>query len=304
VLTSYQQQTQNLLHDVTGTLYSLTSLTGYINTARSQAALEGECVRFLAGWDGLQLTGTFSAGLPSVTGITYPAGFADTINNWVMVAPVTVTPGTTVSTFNQGAGTITMAANANTSGTFAFTVGPPNITAVLQEMYPIPLGVVGGVGTALCASTGINGIIGVKSISLNWGGSGGSNAYMLDYWDWSSFQAYLRFYGQVGLQGNPAVWTRYQNNIYIRPVPTTGYPMQWDAICNVIPLTTDSTPEAIPYPFTDAVQYYAAYLALLGAQRPADAMGMKAQYTEYLARARAFWQRTIIPTMYPNTSYR
>ncbi len=194
-------------------------------------------------------------------------------------------------------------AAANTSGTFSFIVGPPNTTSNLQEVYPIPLGTLNG-GSAICATTGVNGIIGLKSISLNWGGAAGSNAYMLDYWDWSSFQAYLRFYGQQGLQGNPAVWTRYGNNIYLRPVPTQVYPMQWDCICSVINLVTDSTPEAIPYPFTDAVQYYAAYLALLNAQRPQDAQNMKTQYEEYAARARAFWSRTIIPTMYPSTGYR
>lgn len=303
-LTAYQTQVQQLLHDTTGTLYPLSNLTGYINTARSQLALEAECVRFLFGWDGIQLTGTFTQGSPSIASITYPAAFADTITNWVLVAPVTLTPGTTVIGFNQGGGTITMSANANTSGTFPFFVGPPNNTANLQEVYTLPLGTLAPGGAALCATTGVNSVIAVKSISLNWGGSAGSNAYTLDYWDWSSFQAYLRFYGQQGLQGNPAVWTRYQNNVYLRPVPTQVYPMQWDSICSVIALVNDSTPEAIPYPFTDAVQYYAAYLALLNAQRPADAGQMMQQYQMFCQRARAFWARTIIPTMYPTAGGR
>lgn len=303
MLTTYQTQTQSLLHDATGVLYPVANLTTYINTARTQLALEAECVRFLYGWDGIQMTGTFTANSTAVTGITYPASFNDTITSWVLVAPVTLTPGTTVATYNSGAGTITLSANASTSGTFPFIVGPPNNTSNLQEVYQIPIGTLSG-GSALCATAGINGVIGVKSINLNWGGSAGSNAYVLDYWEWTSFQAYLRFYGQQGLQGNPAVWTRYQNNIYLRPVPTQTYPMQWDCICTPIGLVTDSTVEAIPYAFTDAVQYYAAYLALLNAQRPADAAAMKTQYQEFAARARAFWGRTIIPTMYPTWGYR
>lgn len=302
-LNSYISQTQLLVHDTLGTLYTTTDITGYINLARSQLALEAECVRFNYGWDGLQMTGTFTSGLTSVTAVTYPTSFADTITNWVMVCPAVLTPGTTVANFNSVAQTITLSAPAVVSGTVSFIVGPPNNTSTLQEFYTIPNGNLTG-GTPLVASTGVNGIIGVRTVTLNWGGAGGSNAYMLDYWDWTSYSAYLRFYGQNGLQGNPAVWTRYNNSVYLRPVPSQVYPMQWDCICSVVDMSSNTSPEAIPYPFTDAIPYYAAYMALLNAQRPADAQQMKERYEEYIKRARAFWQRTIIPTMYPDAGYR
>src|SRR5262245_48845444 len=46
-LTVYQQETQRLLHDPNAQAYSLTDLTSYINLARNQIAIEGECVRAL-----------------------------------------------------------------------------------------------------------------------------------------------------------------------------------------------------------------------------------------------------------------
>jgi hypothetical protein len=45
-------------------------------------------------------------------------------------------------------------------------------------------------------------------------------------------------------------------------------------------------------------------MALLNGQRAGDAQQMKERYEEYIRRARAFWQRSIIPTMYPNAGYR
>jgi hypothetical protein len=59
--------------------------------------------------------------------------------------------------------------------------------------------------------------------------------------------------------------------------------MQWDTICSPVALVNDGTPEAIPYPFTDAVKYHATYLALLEAQRKDDAEGMFASNQSIIA---------------------
>ena len=52
-----------------------------------------------------------------------------------------------------------------------------------------------------------------------------------------------------------------------------------------------TTPEAIPYLWTDAVPFFAAYYALLSAQagqRQGDADRMFARYQEFTNRARRF----------------
>lgn len=290
-LTAYQNKTQLLLHDTSGQLYQLSDITSYINTARSQLALEAECVRFLYGVDGLYLTGTFTLGSPVIT-VVSPVVGTQVVVGQTIISP-NVIGGAVVTAIDTGANTITLSNNA-TAGAVAsqFQLTPSYAinTQVNQEIYPLPQNVNTG--------QGIKDVIAVKSITVNWGAGGGSNAPMLQYWDFTTYQAYLRYYGQTGLGGQPCVWTRYQNNVLIRPVASSVYPMQWDTICSVIDLTDDNTPEAIPYPFTDAIPYYAAYLALFNSQRAGDAQMMLEEYEKFARRARAFWQRTIIPNVY------
>lgn len=164
-----------------------------------------------------------------------------------------------------------------------------NNTVVNQEVYPYP--------TAIAVSSGIKDVIQVKSVTVNWGGANGSNQYMLEQWSFTKYQAYLGFYGP-NLQGNPAVWCNYQNAVRMRPIPSQISPMQWDTICSVIDLASDSDPEAIPYPYTDSVKYYAAYLSYMNSQNPAPSTQMEALYNKTLAEARSFTQRTFVPYVY------
>lgn len=50
--------------------------------------------------------------------------------------------------------------------------------------------------------------------------------------------------------------------------------MQLDCSCMVYPLENDDDPEPLPYPWTDAVAYYAAWLCLIQQQRREDAQAM------------------------------
>ncbi len=301
-LSYYLSQTRLLLHDTLGSLYPTADLTSYINSARSQLALESECVRYLSQFNtsssGL-VTGTYTAGNPVLAGIG-----SRTIGEGVVNADqiYDFAPGTVVIASTLTNTTISPAPLRTQGSSQIVTFYPALATVAGQEAYFYNGNVQSG--TPILTSFGLQSIIQVKSITVNWGGTFGSNAYMLDYWDFRSYQAYLRFYGPTGLQGNPAVWTAYQNTVFMRPVPTQAYPMQWDTICSVIDLASDADVEAIPYPFTDAIPYYAAYLALLNSQRSADAGAMKERYEEYIKRARAFVQRTIVPTMYPGGGYR
>ena len=291
-LNAYISATQLLLHDTAGQRYSISDLTTYINSARSQLALEGECVRFLYGLDGIVCTGVFNTASSSITGIT-GLGTLDTITGWNVWSAGC--PSGTIVYSSTGGTSIVMygqtgsAQNASVSGTLSMVVSPPNATATNKEVYALP--------TSVSATLGIQSIIQVKSVSINYGGYSGSNQYMLQQTDFTYLQAYYRFYGP-NLTGNPAVFARYQGNIFLRPIPSQIYPMQWDTICSVVNLVDDTTPEAIPYPFTDCVSYFAAYLALMNSQRAADADAMFKLYDQFARRARAFIQRTYSPSIY------
>jgi hypothetical protein len=281
-LNAYIGATQRLLHDTAGQRYSTSDLTIYINNARSQLALEGECVRFLYGLDGMySLTGTFTSGSATVTGIASTTGLQV---GWGLYGNYVANYATIVSI---GANSIVMSANATGTGSAAF--GTQIQTVTNQEIYSLP--------TNVSLPQGIANVIQVRTIAVNFGGSQGSNQYMLENTDFSELQAYYRFYGP-NLVGNPAKWARYNNNIYMRPIPSQAYPMQWDTVCTVINLVDDTTIEALPYPFTDAVPYYAAYLALMNSQRPQDADNMFKLYEQFAGRARKFFQRTMMPSLY------
>lgn len=169
------------------------------------------------------------------------------------------------------------------------TYSTANNTVVGQEIYPYP--------TDVSLGDGVKNVIQVKSVAVNLGGVNGSTKYVLEQWSFTTYQAYLGFYGP-NIQGYPAVWCSYQNTVRLRPIPSAVYPMQWDTICSVINLTTDSDPEAIPYPYTDSVKYYAAYLAYMNSQNPERADGMEKLYNKTMAEARSFTQRTFVPYVY------
>lgn len=176
-------------------------------------------------------------------------------------------------------------------------------TVAAQETYPVST-----INALL--PTQLSAVLGVITIAVNIG----SSKPTLRRYTWTAFQAYLRSYS-IAMQGYPMVFAQYGTGtpytdtatststatgvqIYLWPVPSAIYAMDWDCYCLPIPLVSDSTLEAIPYPFTDAVPYYAAHLALLGAQRRGDADKMKEDFRSKIREARANSEMMFIPDMY------
>lgn len=108
------------------------------------------------------------------------------------------------------------------------------------------------------------------------------------------------------VQGPPKEWAQYAEgeagSIYIGPQPDQDYAISADCACFPIDLIDDSTVEAIPAPWTIAIPYYAAYLALLSSQtmtRLQDALEMFQLYEKFVGRARQFSTPEIIPGNFP-----
>lgn len=97
---------------------------------------------------------------------------------------------------------------------------------------------------------------------------------------WSDFQARFRIYGRTfyGILSEPGWWTQYgtgpSGSLYLAPIPSMKMPMEIDLICTPKSLETDDDFEGIPFPWFDAVPYWAATLALLQQQRMQDAQIM------------------------------
>lgn len=294
-LTAYQQQTQRLLHDPNATYYPIADITSYINTARNQIALESQSVRVLvsgfvssctvvSGGSGYATTDTVT-----VTGSGMGAVLTPRFNAGILTS-VTVTAG---GTSYDSTTSTTVSTRTGVGAVITPVIAGLNLTVVGQEIYTFS----SRNASAAQVNTGVSSILGVMSVSCNWG----TMKPMLDRVDWMTFQARFRAW-TVGFLGQPAVWSQYgqgvNGSIFLTPMPSQVLNMDWDAYCDVIALIDDTTTEAIPYPWTDAVPYYAAYLAYSNSQRGEDASNMFEQYSTFMRRGRAMSDATFIPSGY------
>ena len=106
--------------------------------------------------------------------------------------------------------------------------------------------------------------------------------------------------------GRPNEWAQFgqgvTGSIFVNPIPATSYTLNLDTTCYPINLVTDATVEAIPYPWTDAVPFFAAYLGYLSAQRAEDANKMFDQYQLFTNRGRKMSNPEVMPYLYPQSS--
>jgi hypothetical protein len=121
---------------------------------------------------------------------------------------------------------------------------------------------------------------------------------------WESYALYEWNTTQPG-SGPPTVWAQYApgagGNVYVSPPPDATYSGLVDCACYPIPLVDDTTVEAIPYQWTDAVPYFAAYLALLSAQtgvRSQEADQMLQRYNLFVNRARIAATPEVLPSSF------
>jgi hypothetical protein len=103
--------------------------------------------------------------------------------------------------------------------------------------------------------------------------------------------------------GRPNTWSQYgrgtSGQIYFNPVPAAAYTCTVD--CVVLPnnLALDSDAEALPYPWTDAVAWYAAYYAAVTVQNFDAAKTFMDRFEEYMHRAVSASTPSILPENFP-----
>lgn len=218
MLTAYETQVQRLLQNpgAPTSLYSVSDIDSYINTARGQLAGEAECIRYL--------------------------------------------------------------------GTISTVVG--------QTSYNFS-----DISTGVSATNGIQGVINIRQMLFGLGD--GKKWVPSRAWEW-----FLQYHlnNAVPVQGSPAAWSQFMQGaapgstgsvaggtFYIDPPPDAVYTLYLDCVCYPIALADNTTVEAIPFLWTDAVPFFAAYYALLSSQtsaRIADAERMMNHYTKFVERAR------------------
>lgn len=149
--------------------------------------------------------------------------------------------------------------------------------------------------------SGIQGVLAVRMINLV--SSGGTLVLDSRPWEWIN-NYYLSNPQPPG--GPTRRWAQYGQGalgtIVVDPIPDQVYTLNLDTVCYPIALALDTDPEAIPYPWTDAVPYYAAYLAYYNAQRAQDAENMRMQYENFVQRARQITTPTVLPSNFPGNA--
>lgn len=156
---------------------------------------------------------------------------------------------------------------------------------------------------ASSATTGIQGAINVRRVQYAVGS--GQKWVKGKSWEWFDFQ---RYNNPVPPSGPPTEWAQYgqgsaglgaitgigtgtqsSGSLFIDPLPDLAYSLACDCVCYPIALAADTDVEAIPYLWSDAVPYFAAYMALMSAQATArleQAKQLYALYEQFMARAR------------------
>jgi len=135
--------------------------------------------------------------------------------------------------------------------------------------------------TALVQQTpGVREVLAVRTLAIAIGEGPGAWKPVWNRLIWSDFQARFRIWNHawIGTISYPGFFAQYgfgiNGSIFLAPIPSQDQPMEVDCSCMPFPLQTDTDPEAIPYPWTDAVAYYAAFLCLLQQQRREDAASL------------------------------
>lgn len=149
-------------------------------------------------------------------------------------------------------------------------------------------------------TTGVAGVINVRMVTF----ALGNGQVMLTPREWEFFNTFVLSQQLPNdAQGNPmgsqpSVWTQYGqglNGTLFVNLPDQGYTLSLDTVCYPSALANDTDPEAIPQFFTEAIPYYAAYLALLTAQNAEGAATMLGLYRQRLANARQHANPSVLP---------
>lgn len=140
--------------------------------------------------------------------------------------------------------------------------------------------------------------IDVWGVTVIWG----NERISLQYKPWTEFTAFLRPWTQF--QQVPFVWTKYgSNTIYVGPKPDQTYSTEIDCILVPNTLIDNTTVEQLIYPFTEAVPYYACYLAKYKEQSYGEAQIFLREFGMKLREAVTSSQMRRIKDIYAREQY-
>ncbi len=268
---TYLKATQRLLREQKQEFENPDDLLSYINDARREVAGRTQCIRRLTPISGQVVSITvntpgsgYVSPVATITTPDFPSGYGANPGGLQATASCQVSGGaiTAVDVMNGGSGyfqplvTITDATGPGTGATATAVLSPINTLNQGQEVYNFSDIYVGN-------WPGVDSVHAIKSVSVIYA----NYRYSLPQYAFSEYQSKIRNY-PYQYQYVPAFCSQYgqgaNGSLYMFPLPSQIYQYECDCFCLPSNLTLDnSIPEAIPLPWTDAIKYGAAMLAML-----------------------------------------
>lgn len=290
MLFQYMQDCQRLLREQRQELINPDDLIPYINTARRDIAGFSQSIRVLtpsagsvksiavtAGGSGYSATPTVTVSAPDFPNgrKPYPTGAQATAAAVVVggvITQINVTYGG--DGYFQPIVTITDTTGSGATATAATTY--INELVQGQEVYPFS-------AVDLSANPGVDSVFAVRSVSIIYN----NYRYSLPMYAFSTYQAMIRQY-PFQYQWVPTFSSQYgqgtNGDLYLYPLPSQVYQVEYDCQCLPSDLTDDQSVEALPMPWRDAVKFYACHLAFLELQNFNAAQGYLALYEKFAQR--------------------
>lgn len=270
----YLKQTQRFLREQRQEFENPEDLLAYINRARREVAGRTQCIRRLTPISGQVVDGTVVTGgsgyvnpVATITPPDFPSGVLPSPSGRQATAGVTMNGGiVTDVTINDGGDgyfepqvTITDSAGPGTGATATLSISPINTLNIGQEVYPFS-------DIYLGNWPGVDAVHAIKSASVIYS----NYRYSLPMYAFSVYQAQIRQYPLL-YQYVPTFCSQFGQgaggSFYAYPLPSQTYQWEFDCFCLPSNMQLDNTiPEVIPQPWTDAVPYFAAHLAMLELQ--------------------------------------
>lgn len=271
MLNEYMETVQGFLRDRGQRYLNPEDIRRYINRSRREVAERTQSIRILSPISGgiisIQITSPGSGYTnPSVIISTpdMPSGQPPDPAGTQATAIASVVSGTisNISVTLGGSGyfqpKVQITDPVGIGASALATVQPISITQFQQEVVPfsaVPLDRFPGVGE----------VFAVKSVSFIYA----NYRYSLPCYPFSIYQAMIRQYPQQYLY-IPTMCAQYgqgtNGSIYLYPIPSTAYQFELDCFCLPSDMIDNTSFEAIPQPWRDAVPYFAAHLCYLELQ--------------------------------------
>lgn len=271
MLNEYIKTVQGFLRDRGQRLLNPEDIRDYVNRARREVAERTQSIRILSPTSGaiqsIQVVNggagytrpTVVISTPDTPGgqLLDPAG-AQAIAEVQMIAGQIVSVGVVYGGAGYFQPRVAIVDPTGAGAVLTAQIQPISVSQYAQEVYPFS-------AVPLQTFPGVAEVFAVKSISFIYA----NYRYSLPCYPFSIYQAMIRQYPQQYLY-IPTMCAQYgqgsNGSIYMYPIPSTLYQMEWDCFCLPAELLDDTTYEALPQPWRDAVPYFAAHLCYLELQ--------------------------------------